>query len=77
MGRIHLTDMHWTFICLLLPPAPPTGRPRADDRRTIEEILHVLITGCRWQELPREYDTLTTMWRRLKRWGEEGMWEHS
>jgi transposase len=56
------------------PPAR-TGRPRADDRRTIEGILFVLITGCRWQDLPREYGAPTTAWRRLKRWGEEGVWE--
>jgi transposase len=35
----------------------------------------VLITGCRWQDLPREYGAPTTVWRRLKRWGEAGIWE--
>ncbi|HEV2459431.1 MAG TPA: IS5 family transposase, partial [Ktedonobacterales bacterium] len=59
----------------LLPPPARTGRPRADDRRTIEGILYILITGCRWQDLPREYGAPTTVWRRLKRWGEEGVWE--
>jgi Putative transposase of IS4/5 family (DUF4096)/Transposase DDE domain len=37
--------------------------------------LYVRITGCRWQDLPREYGAQTTVWRRLKRWGEEGVWE--
>lgn len=36
----------------------------------------MLITGCRWQDLPREYGAPTTVWRRLRRWGEEGIWEH-
>jgi transposase len=75
MGRIHLTDGQWAFICPLLPPPARTGRPRADDRRTIEGILHILITGCRWQDLPRAYGAPTTVWRRLRRWGEEGLWE--
>src|SRR5215472_8897900 len=75
MGRIQLTDKQWAFIRPLLPPAAHTGRPRADDRRTIEGILYVLITGCRWQDLPREYGASTTVWRRLKRWGEKGVWE--
>ena len=35
----------------------------------------MLITGCRWQDLPREYGAPTTVWRRLKRWGREGVWE--
>jgi transposase len=75
MGTIHLTDQQWAFIRPLLPPPARTGRPRADDRRTIEAILYVLITGCRWQDLPREYGAPTTAWDRLKRWGEAGVWE--
>src|SRR5262249_43356312 len=75
MSRIHLTDRQWAFIHPLLPPLARTGRPRADDRGTVEGILYVLITGCRWQDLPREYGAPTTVWRRLKRWGEEGVWE--
>src|SRR5258706_2239135 len=75
MGKIHLTDRQWAFIQPLLPPPARTGRPRADDRRTIEGIVYILITGCRWQDLPREYGAPTTVWWRLKRWGEEGVWE--
>jgi transposase len=75
MSRIHLTDQHWAFIQPLLPPPARTGRPRADDRQTIEGIVYVLITGCRWQDLPREYGAPTTVWRRLKRWGQMGVWE--
>jgi transposase len=75
MSRIHLTDRQWAFIQPLLPPPAHTGRPRADDRRTIDGILYILITGCRWQDLPREYGAPTTVWCRLRRWGEEGVWE--
>src|SRR5262245_28904945 len=75
MSRIHLTDSQWAFIQPLLPPPAHTGRPRANDRRTLEGILHILITGCRWQDLPHEYGAPTTVWRRLKRWGEERVWE--
>src|SRR5262245_37081793 len=75
MSRIHLSDTQWAFIHPFLPPPARIGRPRADDRRTIEGILYVLITGCRWQDLPREYGPQTTVWRRLKRWGDAGVWE--
>jgi transposase len=53
MSSIHLNDSQWAFIKPLLPPPARTGRPRADDRRTLEGILYILTTGCRWQELPR------------------------
>lgn len=75
MATVHLTDRQWAFIQPLLPPPAWTGRPRADDRRTVEGILYMLITGCRWQDLPREYGAPTTVLRRLKRWGEVGVWE--
>jgi transposase len=31
--------------------------------------------GCRWQDLPHEYGAPTTVWRHLKRRGEEGVWK--
>lgn len=75
MSRIVLTEQQWAFIQPLLPPPARTGRSRANDRRTIEGILYILTTGCRWQDLPRDYGAPTTVRRRLKRWGEAGVWE--
>jgi transposase len=75
MARIHLTDTQWAFIQPLLPPPARTGRPRANDRRTIEGIVYILTTGCRWQDLPREYGASTTVWRRLRCWSEEEVWD--
>lgn len=77
MATVHLTDEQSAFIQPFLPPWARTERPRADDRRTIEGILYVLITGCRWHDLPRECGAPTTVWRRLRRWGEEGVWDAS
>jgi transposase len=65
MSRIRLTDHQWAFIRPLVPPPAHTGRPRADDRWTIDGILYIVITGCRWHHLPREYGAPTTHWLRL------------
>jgi len=46
--RFRLPDPLWNRILPLLPvhtPNPLGGRPRADDRRCMEAILYVLITG--------------------------------
>ena len=75
MHRIHLADRQWALIQPLLPPPARTGRPRADDRRTIDAILDVLLRGCRWQDLPRESGAPTTAWRRLTHRGEVGIGE--
>jgi transposase len=45
-----------------------------DDRKTINAILYVLITGCRWRDIPKTYGSYVTAWKRLKRWSEEGVW---
>ena len=73
--RRELTDQQWQFIAPHLPPPKRMGRPRADDRKTLEGILWVLRSGARWQDVPREYGSATTCWRRLREWEESGVWE--
>ena len=59
----------------MLPAPAKEGRPRADDRTTINAILYVLKTGCPWNDLPEEYGDDVTAWRRLKEWEEKGIWK--
>lgn len=70
-----LTDEQWAVLAPLLPPPARTGRPRADDRRTLDGILYVLFTGCRWQDIPPRYGSGKTCWHRLRRWQREGVWD--
>jgi len=70
-----LTDQQWAVIQPLLPPPARTGRPRADDRRTLDAILLILKSGSRWQDLPPELGSPVTAWRRLRHWEEQGVWE--
>ncbi len=72
---ITLTDAQWEAIAPLLPPPARTGRPRAQDRRTLEGILYVLRNGCRWHDLPAQYGDPVTCWRRFVRWEATGVWE--
>jgi transposase len=57
-----------------LQPQPIVGRKRADDRRTINGILYVLETGCKWEDMPRRCGSYVTAWRRLRGWSEQGVW---
>lgn len=77
MGSRHeLTDEQWAVIEPLIPKRKPgPGRPRADDRRTLNGILYILKTGCAWQDLLIEYGASTTCWRRLSQWSKDGSWE--
>jgi transposase len=42
------------------------GRPRADGRRTWNVILHVLVTGCRWNRPAGDHAHYSKVWRRLR-----------
>ena len=75
MRFAELSYEQWEFIKPCIPPQPIVGRKRADDRKTINGILYVLMTGCRWQDMPKTYGALQTAWRRLKWWSEKGVWD--
>jgi len=74
MRDTDLTNWQWAHIEPLLPRENRLGRPRAEDRRTINGILWVLRTGARWKDLPPDYGSPVTCWRRLKCWQERGVW---
>ena len=69
-----LTDAQWRRIPPFVPRPAKTGRPRADDRQTLNGVLWVLRSGARWQEVPRQYGSPTTGWRRLVTWQTSGVW---
>ena len=57
-----------------LLPDKVRGVPRADDRRVISGIVHVLKSGCRWADAPPEYGPRKTLYNRFVRWAEKGYW---
>jgi transposase len=71
-----LTDGQWDFIRSSLPPPALTGRPWADDRTVINGILYVLLSGCRWMDMPSKYGSHKTVWERNKNWSEKGVWKN-
>jgi len=71
----HFTEQQWAFIQPLLPKPAKTGRPRANDRRTLEAILWIDRTGARWQDLPKEYGDDSTANRRLLEWQALGVYQ--
>jgi transposase len=50
--EITVTDEQWERVVNKIKSQGVMGRPRADDRRCLNVILYVLITGCRWNDLP-------------------------
>ena len=72
-GEFWLDDDQWAVISPLLPTNQP-GAHRTDDRRVISGIIHVLRSGCRWQDCPSCYGPSTTVYNRFHRWSARGIW---
>jgi transposase len=72
-----LSEKQWLKIEPLLPQPKPSfkgGRPLSDNRAVVEGILWVLKTGARWRDLPPQYPSPSTCWRRLRDWEEQDVW---
>ena len=72
-----LTDEQWSKIEPLLPKIKRSkagGRKPIEHRTCFEGILWVLRSGARWKDLPKQYPSPSTCWRRLRDWEEQGIW---
>jgi transposase len=72
-GEFWFDDAQWAVITPLLP-ANQCGAHRLDDHRILSGIVHVLKTGCRWQDTPAVYGPSTTIYNRYRRWSIKGVW---
>jgi transposase len=75
--RWKLTQQQWEKIEPLLPKTTKSGRggrPWADNRKVFEGILWILRTGAPWADLPKQYPSPSTCWRRLRLWEEQDVW---
>jgi transposase len=70
-----LSDEQWKRIEPHLP-TDVRGVERADDRRVISGIVHVLKSGCRWCDCPPEYGPPTTIYNHFVRWARRRIWEN-
>ena len=68
-----LSDDQWAVIEPHLPKNSGGAR-RVDDRRVISGIIHVLKSGCRWCDCPKDYGPSTTIYNRFNRWSRRRFW---
>jgi transposase len=73
-----LLDAMWDKVRPLIPPHPPQphgGRPFADDKACFAGIVYQLRNAIRWNDMPQEYPSGVTCWRRFNRWNQLGIWK--
>jgi hypothetical protein len=72
---IWLDDLQWSSIKGYLPSRKRRGQRQNDDRRIISGIVHVLQSGMRWPDCPKEFGASTTIYNRWHRWSQQGLWQ--
>ena len=71
-----LTDWEWKLFADVFPPPPKRrrGMPHTPFRQVVNTLLYILITGCRWCDLPRrpQWASKSAAQRWLQRWQADG-----
>ena len=80
-GRFEgLSDLEWKLFKDIFPTSDSRGRgmPPVPFRYVLNSLLYILITGCRWCDLPRGeiWASKSSAHRWLKRWQKDGTFEH-
>lgn len=71
-----MTDRQWEYIVDILPPTSRMGRPPTHSiRQVIDAITYVLVTGCQWRALPKEYPPWQSVYYRFRRFQQDGTWQ--
>jgi transposase len=73
-----LTDDQWSIFSGIIPAKKSNlGRKESSSREILNTILYVLISGCRWCDVPQGpiWGKRSTAHDRLVRWKEDGTLE--
>lgn len=76
MTDVNLTDNQWTKIRDFLKQDPNAyvGN-EASCRRFVEAVKWMSRSGAQWRLLPPEYGNWNSVFKRFRRWCENGVWE--
>ena len=74
MVRYKPSDFEWNVI-EPIPPNKPRRVPRVDDRRVLNGIFWVLLSGAPCCDMPERYGPYTTAYNLFNRWCKAGAWD--
>ena len=71
-----LTDVEWSIVAPMIPPARHGGRKRSVKvREVLNGIFYILWTGCQWKALPKDLPPKSTVHDYLELWNWDGTLE--
>ncbi len=73
--RHAIKDADWERIKDHLPGQPGQhGKAAKNNRLFIDAVLWIAKTGAPWRDLPEYFGNWNSVWRRLDRWANKGVW---
>ena len=79
MNRHDISDEQWSRIepWFQARTRDPRGvQAQTPDRSILNGLLWLMKTGSPWRDLPSEYGSWQTVYRRYRQWIKEGLWEN-
>ena len=74
--RHAIKDADWERIKDHLPGQPGQhGKAAKNNRLFIDAVLWIAKTGAPWRNLPEYFGNWNSVWRRLDRWANKGVWQ--
>jgi putative transposase len=71
----HMTDSEWLLLSFFLPAPCRVGRPREVDLRAVmNAVLYILMTGCQWRALPKDFPPRSTVQYYFYLWRDQRIW---
>lgn len=72
---MELTLEQYELLKTLISPDSSTGRPRTVNLMSVlQGILYVLVSGCAWRRLPKQYPPYSTVYY-FRKWRDDGSWK--
>ena len=76
MDRMQLTDGMWERLSpLCCGRKEDAGQTGSDNRVFVEAVLWIARTGSPWRDLPKEFGHWNSVFKRFRRWVENGAFE--
>lgn len=71
-----LTNNQWNHIKELFETDNQRGRPTEINLRlVVNGVLFILVSGCQWRYLPREYPNWQSVYYHFRKWKKNGKWK--
>jgi transposase len=76
MPRHRLRDATWALLHAKLVAVPGIWKRDIERlRQFVEAVVYVLRTGVAWEDLPERFGKPNSLYRRFRRWSQQGIWD--